>query len=680
MNKKIEWYGEITGDGRTWLSFTYDDTKGYEYDTTTKPKKIIVTTDDNNGSLIDIIGLDLEPNTTQYVRKTNVEFYQLGGKHISYEVTQKVGHSFIETSTYEEISTWVFNSMSISPVSETCECDATEYTFKAIYSHKPKYVTYSKGYYADNPGEEIKIVKSERYGDVQYISDPSKFIWTTDNGTITNGKLTFNENVDRNNYALYNVTATYKDDYNEKNATGVLKQKANDKTATYTVNTNIPNATATFTIDNEIISAITVAYVSDNEYTAICEGPLNSSLKVSITGSKNEIITYSLDVSPKKWDIKESSALTVTVTSNKHVEENDFSNNSYIYPDNIYNATININRKASDSEASYSAILPDGITDESVDGNFTYLKAAEGSLKDGGEITYYLTESEGIKAKISVSNSTSDDKFLEDKMITLVYDYGIVGRTLETRPQIMLYRSKTNSSVEAIYVATTSQSTLHQGTFDVIEIKKTDKTYITNDGTFYVLNISNHHELVVNGNKVIVFLKLIGDNVPDEMQYYNGNITAVRIPTPYTKLDNACLYCNTSLHHLFLGNTISLLVSDCLAGFASIKEMYFGYEKAPTLKKGNGTGHTFRDTYRNSQASSKDCIIYGVKGSYDSYHVDSNDPWQWDGCIYADVSDRSDINNSTKTWRIDTDTYTVDKELEIFKEKVINANTGDPIV
>jgi hypothetical protein len=131
---------------------------------------------------------------------------------------------------------------------------------------------------------------------------------------------------------------------------------------------------------------------------------------------------------------------------------------------------------------------------------------------------------------------------------------------------------------------------------------------------------------------------------------------------------------------LFLGNTISLLVSDCLAGFASIKEMYFGYEEAPTLNKGNGTGHTFRDTYRNSQASSTDCVIYGVKGSYDSYHVDSNDPWKWDGCIYADVSGRSDINNNTKTWRIDTDTYTVDKELEIFKEKVINANTGDPIV
>ena len=172
------------------------------------------------------------------------------------------------------------------------------------------------------------------------------------------------------------------------------------------------------------------------------------------------------------------------------------------------------------------------------------------------------------------------------------------------------------------------------------------------------------------------------------MEYFNGQITAVRVPTPYTTMDNACLYCNSNLRTIFLGKTITTLVSDCLAGFSNINKIFIGSDKAPALDPADNTGYTFRATVLGGLVQGENCTIYGVKGSGSSYHVNSTDPWQWDGCIKADITPSnpnlnekiSEMNANIKTWKIDTDTYESDKELETFKEEVINKDTGSPII
>ena len=689
MTEKVKWYGEIPSEYISWLSFAIQEGKGYEYNDMNRPSKIIVTADDNDGISPEDIFFDVKENSTADERSAIVKFYQDGGKQAEFLVLQAVGHVKIQTKEETRFKEYIDKQIVISPKTTNCTFQATSATFTATFSYKEVNDKYQIGYYADTkePYEDfVESVTSE----TKSISDVTKFDWSSDNGSsITNGNLTFNENTDRVNPKTYNVSVTY----SGVSDTAVVTQGTDDSFVEYIVRTNLNGATATFTENGETLATSNVTDSGDgsaNPYIAKCTAHANINLSVMITGDVDEVKTYSISVLPDTWDIKNNTTIDVTVTSRYHSVKNDFSENTAIYENNIFDKTITIGTKESDGDAEYSANLPSGITDSSESKNFTKLTAQEGSFRQGGSIEYYIVESPTYNDYISLSN-TSDEVFVEDKVLTLVYDYGILNKTLEKLPSLNIYRADMfdSSNIKTIYIATNNITDATQDNFNVIEVNYDDQKYFSYDGTFKKLKVSEHKDLIVKGNKVIVFIKLKADTIPNEMEYYNGDITAVRVPTPYTTMDNACLYCNNNLRTVFLGKTITKLVSDCLAGFSNINKIFIGSDEAPALDPADNTGYTFRATVAGGYVQGKNCTIYGVKGSSSSYHVNSTDPWQWDGCIKADVTSDGGYNNNTnipemnaniKTWKIDTDTYESDKELETFKAEVINKVTGSPII
>lgn len=690
MANKVEWHGEIPTDVK-WLTFADQSDKGYEYNKYFT--EITASTDDNGGSITDEIKFNVKKNSTLHNRTAKVHFRQKGGKRAIYKVTQAVGHIKIQTNEKTRFKEYIDKQIVISPTATSCTFQETATTFTATFSYKEVNDKYQIGYYADTKEPYEDFVESIT-SKTKSVTDVTKFDWSSDNGSrIKDGNLTFNKNTDRVNPKTYNVLVTY----SGVSATAVVTQGRDDSFVEYIVRTNLKGATATFTENGETLAASVVTDSGDgsaNPYIAKCTAHPNINLSVMITGDVNEVKTYSISVLPDKWDIKNNTTIDVTVTSKYHSVKNDFSKNSAIYENNTFDKTITIGTKETDGDAEYSAKLPSGITDSSASKNFTKLTAQEGLFRQGGSIEYYIVESPTHKDFISLSN-TSDEVFIKDKVLTLVYDYGILDKTLENLSSLRLYRtdraspSFNENNIKAIYIATNNITDASKDNFNVIEVSYNDPEYFRTDGYFKTLDISKHKDLIVKGNKVVVFIELNTDTIPNEMEYYNNHITAVRVPTPYIEMDNACLYCNENLRTVFLGKTITKLVSDCLAGFSNINKIFIGSDKAPALDPADDTGYTFRATQSGGYVQGKNCTIYGVKGSSSSYHVNSTDPWQWDGCIKADITP-SDINNNNekipemneniKTWKIDTNTYESDKELETFKEEVINKITGSPII
>lgn len=269
--------------------------------------------------------------------------------------------------------------------------------------------------------------------------------------------------------------------------------------------------------------------------------------------------------------------------------------------------------------------------------------------------------------------------FENNNMVTMVYDEGILQRNGALKddhlPFIRLFRTESYFDSKK-YI-------------DKVYIAKPDLTVeeISHDafvpGLYYYdyINDYNHY---VNNNKIIIFLKLKDKIIPKQMEWNNVYVTAVKFPTPYTKLDNACFYHNDNLETVFLGKTIGTLISDCLANMSRIKNIYIANPNAPTLETDGSDGYTFIDTSHENNVPEK-CIIHGVKGSSASYNVSDTCPWKWPGCIKAKAfqnpkcptisyTPKGDISN-IDTWTIDTSWYTAEQETKVFKETVIDRDT-----
>lgn len=277
--------------------------------------------------------------------------------------------------------------------------------------------------------------------------------------------------------------------------------------------------------------------------------------------------------------------------------------------------------------------------------------------------------------------------FENNQMITMVYDEGILRKNgaLPNKhlSSINLFRSENKGfyykeNIDKIYIAKPDL------TVEEI-IPDTDKNFVKNGDYYYYNNDYNHY---VNNNKIIIFLKLKSDTIPHEMEYKNGNVTTVKFPTPYDKLDNACFYHNDNLETVFLGKAIKTLISDCLANMSRIKNIYIAAPNAPELKTDKSPGYTFIGTVEKNNVP-KNCIIYGVKGSNMSYNVSDTCPWNWPGCIRTQAFQNPKCSSDTQmisytpqgnisnidTWTIDTSWYTAEQETKVFKETVIDRDT-----
>lgn len=209
MAKKIEWYGSIPDEAKSWLTFSDQSDKGYEYNKYFT--EITASTDDNGGSINDTIGFNIAKNDTSNSRNATVHFRQKWGKTATCKVTQKAQHKLIPTGnesavTYDE-------SVSVTPDNHSCKYNETEYQFTASYTATPKI---AKQYYWSDSGESSAFYDTENLTDGTPINDTnvSNFEWEKVSGEYdldsSNGKITFSINNDRNNTRTFIIKGTYK--------------------------------------------------------------------------------------------------------------------------------------------------------------------------------------------------------------------------------------------------------------------------------------------------------------------------------------------------------------------------------------------------------------------------------------------------------------------------------------
>ena len=251
MAKKIEWYGSIPDEAKSWLTFSDQRDKGYDYNNDFT--EITASTDDNDGNIEDTIGFNIAKNDTSNSRNATVHFRQKWGKTATCKVSQKAPHKLIPTGnesavTYDE-------SVSVTPDNYSCKYNETEYQFSASYTATPKM---AKQYYWSDSGESSAFYDTEHLTDGTPINDTnvSNFKWEKVSGEYdldgSNGKITFSINKDKNNTRTFIIKGTYKNhipnssgNYSDKGS--IIQDKNGDvyhykidisPSASYTLNWN----------------------------------------------------------------------------------------------------------------------------------------------------------------------------------------------------------------------------------------------------------------------------------------------------------------------------------------------------------------------------------------------------------------------------------------------------------
>ena len=209
MTKKVEWHGSIPKEAKSWLTFSNQSDKGYEYNKYFT--EITASTDDNGGSITDEIKFNVAKNNTLLNRSATVFFKQRGGKTATYKVMQKAPHELTPTGN-ESAYTYV-ETVSITPDDQSCKYNETQYQFKASYTAIPKI---AKEYFWPDEGMSSAYYDTEHLTDGTPINDTDvfNFDWEKvsdgDDWTIKDGKITFPVNKDKDNTRTFKVRGTYK--------------------------------------------------------------------------------------------------------------------------------------------------------------------------------------------------------------------------------------------------------------------------------------------------------------------------------------------------------------------------------------------------------------------------------------------------------------------------------------
>ena len=209
MTKKVEWHGTIPNEAQSWLTFSNQSDKGYEYNKYFT--EITASTDDNGGSITDEIKFNVAKNNTLLNRSATVFFKQRGGKTATYKVMQKAPHELTPTGN-ESAYTYV-ETVNITPDDQSCKYNETQYQFKASYTAIPKIAT---EYFWPDEGMSSAFYDTEHLTDGIPINDTdvSNFDWEKvsdgDDWTIKDGKITFPVNKDKDKTRTFKVRGTYK--------------------------------------------------------------------------------------------------------------------------------------------------------------------------------------------------------------------------------------------------------------------------------------------------------------------------------------------------------------------------------------------------------------------------------------------------------------------------------------
>jgi len=199
MAKKIEWYGSIPDEAKSWLTFSDQSDKGYEYNKYFT--EITASTDDNGGSINDRIGFNIAKNNTLQPRYATVLFRQKWDKKAYCKVTQKeaIKQNRLQVIDYETLK------LSVTPEKEDIKWNVTSYTFSAVANYEN--VVY---WYIDENDPKDKEHEFSRTPTSVTVTNDSN--WTSKTSGVnvgsSKGNFTFESNTSAN-YKTITVSATY---------------------------------------------------------------------------------------------------------------------------------------------------------------------------------------------------------------------------------------------------------------------------------------------------------------------------------------------------------------------------------------------------------------------------------------------------------------------------------------
>lgn len=200
MANKVEWYGSIPDEAKSWLTFSDQRDKGYEYNKYFT--EITASTDDNGGIIPDKIGFNIAKNNTLQPRYAIVHFRQKWYKTATCKVTQKEAIKQYRSPVidYETLK------VSVTPEKKDIEWKVTSYTFSAVANYEN--VVY---WYTDENDPKDKEHEFSRTPTSYTVTDDSNCLWTSKTNGVVNvgkGNFTFESNTSTD-YKTITVSATY---------------------------------------------------------------------------------------------------------------------------------------------------------------------------------------------------------------------------------------------------------------------------------------------------------------------------------------------------------------------------------------------------------------------------------------------------------------------------------------
>lgn len=429
MIKKIKWYGEIPTESKSWLSFVVQNGLGYEYDDMNRPSKIIVSSDDNNGSITDSIQLKLEKNNTIERRSAIVKFYQDGGNTLFYKVSQKKGHVKIPVKEETRLKEYVNKAIVIKPKESNCEFDTKYLTFTANFTYNEVNEIYTIGYYADTE-EAYEELKETVTSKTKSVEDVNLFTWATDNGNITNGVLSLNKNTNKEKAKTYNVTVSYSGVNDTSTITQGVEPPPKPKTKYFEVITNVENANVEFSNSDKTFTKSVTAVNDNGKYKARIEleealiqqygaiyGKVTNMLpedvrqnpKIGIKLPKDN--DFQTNITQRNYEFigKDVNVLVhTTVDVTKHIYEG---NNAEIQPNSSITITSKVNEvqeKVGYKCSLDNYVLPDEMIEEKTSNSFTsyikndvvvfHIKPNNGETERSRVILFKTEEINGVSA------------------------------------------------------------------------------------------------------------------------------------------------------------------------------------------------------------------------------------------------------------------------------------------
>lgn len=216
MAKKIEWYGSIPDEAKSWLTFSDQSDKGYEYNKYFT--EITASTDDNGGSINDAIGFNIAKNNTLQPRYTTVLFRQKFDKKAYCKVTQKEASK----QHRDPVIDYETLKLSVTPEKEDIKWNVTSYTFSAVANYEN--VVY---WYIDENDPKDKEHEFSRTPTSYTVTNDSNCLWTSKTSGVnvgsSKGNFTFESNTSTSAKTI-TVSATYTKDDHSVSADGSIIQ------------------------------------------------------------------------------------------------------------------------------------------------------------------------------------------------------------------------------------------------------------------------------------------------------------------------------------------------------------------------------------------------------------------------------------------------------------------------